>query len=61
MAHAWLDSLSEDWVSQPGDNSSDKLPPLTNNSNSNTLSTPVRKPDLNCKPDNTFVAFIPDT
>lgn len=29
MDHAWLDSLSEDWVSQPGsDTSADKLPPL---------------------------------
>ncbi|KAL6855497.1 Protein nud1 [Amphichorda felina] len=28
MAHAWLDSLSEDWVSQPGsDNSDVQLPP----------------------------------
>lgn len=30
MDHAWLDSLSEDWVSQPeSDTSADKLPPLT--------------------------------
>jgi len=43
MAHAWLDSLSEDWVSQPGDNSSDKLPPLTNNSNSNTPDSKPRQ------------------
>ena len=29
MAHAWLDSLSDDWVSQPGsDASADQLPPL---------------------------------
>ncbi|KID73942.1 Septation initiation network scaffold protein cdc11 [Metarhizium brunneum] len=29
MAHAWLDSLSEDWVSQPGSDASDgQLPPL---------------------------------
>ncbi|KFH48562.1 Septation initiation network scaffold protein-like protein [Hapsidospora chrysogenum ATCC 11550] len=28
MAHAWLDSLSEDWISQPGsDNSDIQLPP----------------------------------
>ncbi|KYK56217.1 conserved leucine-rich repeat protein [Drechmeria coniospora] len=28
MDHAWLDSLSEDWVSERGDSSADKLPPL---------------------------------
>ncbi|EKJ72367.1 hypothetical protein FPSE_07452 [Fusarium pseudograminearum CS3096] len=31
MEHAWLDSLSEDWVSQPGsDSSAIQLPPLSN-------------------------------
>ncbi|UNI24675.1 Protein nud1 [Purpureocillium takamizusanense] len=43
MAHAWLDSLSEDWVSQPGDNSSNKLPSLKNSSNSNTPDSKPRQ------------------
>ncbi|EEY19642.1 conserved leucine-rich repeat protein [Verticillium alfalfae VaMs.102] len=36
MAHAWLDSLSEDWPSQPGSDASPppQLPPLNSNENS---------------------------
>ncbi|KAJ6439407.1 conserved leucine-rich repeat protein [Purpureocillium lavendulum] len=46
-AHAWLDSLSEDWVSQSGDASADKLPSLKNSSDtpeSKTRQRPSRIP-----------------
>ncbi|KAM5343169.1 hypothetical protein ACJ41O_014135 [Fusarium nematophilum] len=47
MQHAWLDSLSEDWVSQPGsDTSATQLPPLKNTeeTKAKTRETPSRIP-----------------
>ncbi|CEI65471.1 hypothetical protein FVEN_g6120 [Fusarium venenatum] len=47
MEHAWLDSLSEDWVSQPGsDSSAIQLPPLNNTQETKTKlrGTPSRIP-----------------
>ncbi|KAH6896584.1 hypothetical protein B0T10DRAFT_474649 [Thelonectria olida] len=44
MEHAWLDSLSEDWVSQPG-SSPAQLPPLKNDDTANKpKGTPSRIP-----------------
>ncbi|KAI1381352.1 hypothetical protein F4677DRAFT_402753 [Hypoxylon crocopeplum] len=44
MAHAWLDSLSEDWVSQPrSDTSHDQLPSLSS-SRANTNRRSLREP-----------------
>ncbi|KAI0181815.1 hypothetical protein GGR52DRAFT_526388 [Hypoxylon sp. FL1284] len=44
MAHAWLDSLSEDWVSQPrSDTSHDQLPSFSS-SRANTNHKPPRDP-----------------
>ncbi|KAK7755831.1 Protein nud1 [Diatrype stigma] len=46
MSHAWLDSLSEDWVSQPGSDSSQlQLPSLSKPDN--TRDSPSRIPRLN--------------
>ncbi|CAM1510569.1 Fc.00g009040.m01.CDS01 [Cosmosporella sp. VM-42] len=47
MEHAWLDSLSEDWVSQPGsDTSAAQLPPLkiTDSNSKPKIATPSRIP-----------------
>lgn len=43
MEHAWLDSLSEDWVSQPGSDASDvQLPPLKPHADATPSKIPLR-------------------
>ncbi|KAI5923737.1 hypothetical protein F4810DRAFT_191057 [Camillea tinctor] len=48
MSHAWLDSLSEDWVSEPGsDTSQGQLPPL---SSPQSKPSPSRIPRFHTRP-----------
>ncbi|KAI1634197.1 hypothetical protein F4809DRAFT_540586 [Biscogniauxia mediterranea] len=48
MSHAWLDSLSEDWVSEPrSDGSQAQLPPF---SSPQSMSSPSRIPRFNTRP-----------
>lgn len=48
MAHAWLDSLSEDWVSQPGsDAAEEQLPPLKSQPDAATPSKIPRRAGAN--------------
>ncbi|KAI5456544.1 hypothetical protein BGZ63DRAFT_395729 [Mariannaea sp. PMI_226] len=44
MEHAWLDSLSEDWISQPGSSPSAQLPPLNQGDAPKPKETPSRIP-----------------
>ncbi|KAI1388465.1 uncharacterized protein F4822DRAFT_402918 [Hypoxylon trugodes] len=44
MAHAWLDSLSEDWVSQPGSDASQNQLPNLSNSRASTNRRSLHEP-----------------